>query len=116
MVLQDFASEVRLVDVHIYFGRADILVSEHGLDGSQVGASFQELRGKAVAEGVRADVLADAGLGGIFLYIYEERDAAQPFAPSQRDEHEVFFAAYAVACRRCDQGAGAADFREDFCG
>ena len=74
------------------FSGGNAFMPQHGLDGSQVGASLQELRGKAVAEGVRADVLSDAGLGSIFLYIYEERDAAQPFAPSQRDEHEVFFA------------------------
>ena len=49
-MLQNLLPQVALVDVHIDFGCADVFVAEHGLDGSQVGPSLQELRGKTVAE------------------------------------------------------------------
>ena len=71
-MLEDFLSEVALVDVHVDFCSADVLVSEHGLDGSQISPSLQELRGETVAEGVWADVFPDARLLGILFNIYEE--------------------------------------------
>lgn len=71
-MLEDFLSEVALVDVHVYLCSADVLVSEHGLDGSQISPSLQELRGETVAEGVWADVFPDARLLGILFNIYEE--------------------------------------------
>ena len=91
-MLQNLLSEVALVDVHIDFGCADIFVSEHGLDGSQVGPSLQELRGKTVAEGVWADVLLDSRLLGILFNIYEERYPAEVFASPKRDEDVVVLA------------------------
>ena len=56
-MLEDFLPEMGLVDVHVYLCSADVLMSEHGLYGPEVGSSLQELRGKAVAEDVRADAV-----------------------------------------------------------
>ena len=81
-----------LVDVHVDLRRADVFVSEHRLDGPQIGTALQELRGEAVAEGVRTDALLDTRLLGIRLDIDEERDAAEVLAASQGDEHVVFLA------------------------
>ena len=80
VVLQDFLPQVALVDVHVNLGCADVFVSEHRLDGSKICSSFQELRGKAVAEGVGADVLLDARLLGIRLDIDEEGYSAEVLA------------------------------------
>ena len=40
------------VDVRIDFGGGYILMPQHGLDGSQVGPSFEQRCGKAVAQSV----------------------------------------------------------------
>ena len=48
----------------VNFGGCDAGVSEHFLDCSQVGAVFQKVRGEAVAQHVRSDVLFDARLFG----------------------------------------------------
>ena len=54
------------------FCRADAGVAEHLLYCEQVGAAFQEMRGEAVPEGVRADGLGDAvALGEVF---HDEED------------------------------------------
>ena len=69
-------------------------MSEHGLDGPQIGPSLQELRGKTVAEGVGADVLLDSRFLGILFNIYEERYPAEVFPSSKRDEDVVVLARF----------------------
>ena len=64
MVLEDFLPEMPFVKVHIYLRSADVLVSKHRLYGAQVGTALKQVRGKAMPEGVRADVLPDACLAG----------------------------------------------------
>ena len=93
-MLQDFLSEVALVDVHIDFGCADVFVPEHGLDGSQICPSFQKLRGKTVAESVRADVFPYSRFLGILFNIDEEGYPAEVFASTKRDEDIVVFARF----------------------
>lgn len=68
MVLQDFLAQMAAVQMHVDFGGADVFVAEHGLDGAEVGSALEQMGGKAVAEGVGADVLGDAGAAGVFLY------------------------------------------------
>ena len=58
-------SEVWVGDVGVDLGGGDVAVAEQGLDGAQVGAIHQEVGGKGVAQGVRADMLGDAGQQGI---------------------------------------------------
>ena len=91
-MLEDFLSEVALVDVHVNLGSADVFVSEHRLDGSQICPSFQELRGKTVPEGVRADAFPDSRFLGILFDIDEEGYSAEVFASSKRDENVIFLA------------------------
>ena len=59
--------EMRVGDVGVDLGRADIVVAEEGLDGAEVGAVHEEVGGKGVAEGVGGDVLCDAGEAGVFF-------------------------------------------------
>ena len=48
-------------------GGADVGVAEEGLDGADVGTVHEEVGGEGVAEGVRRDVLGDAGLPRVFF-------------------------------------------------
>ena len=60
VVGEDFVAQAGAVDVDVDLGRGDALVAQHLLDGTQVGAALKQMGGKAVAQGVRADDLADA--------------------------------------------------------
>jgi hypothetical protein len=48
-------------DVRVDHRGAHVLVAEQGLDGADVGAGFEQVGGEAVAEGVAARALVDAG-------------------------------------------------------
>ena len=60
VVLQNFLAQVAAVQMHIDFCGANVFVAEHGLYGAEVGAPLQQMGGKAVAEGVGADVFGNA--------------------------------------------------------
>jgi hypothetical protein len=52
-------------DVGVEGGGLEVAVSEEDLNGADVGASFEEVGGEAMAEGMGGDVLVEAGgLGG----------------------------------------------------
>ena len=52
VVAHNLLAQAVPVYVHIYLRGADILVAKHLLNGTQVGASLQEMGGKTVAESV----------------------------------------------------------------
>ncbi len=83
VVLQNFLTEMALVDVHIDFCGADVLVPEHCLYCPEVGSALQKLCGEAMAEGVGADVLADARFLGIILDIDKQGYAAEVLAATK---------------------------------
>ena len=91
VVLQNFLSQVAAVQMHIDLCGANVFVAEHGLYGAEVGAPLQQMGGKAVAEGVGADVFGDAGPLCVFLYEDKEADAAQMAASGGGDEDVVLF-------------------------
>ena len=91
-MFEDFLTKVGAVDMHIYLGSGDLLVTQHGLDGAQVGTALEEVGGKAVAEGMRTDILLDSRLLSIILYIYKEGDAAELGAALGADEDIVLVA------------------------
>ena len=76
VVLQNFLSQVAAVQMHVDFCGAYVFVAEHGLYATEVGASLQQMGGKAVAEGVGTDVFGDAGPLCVFLDEDKEADAA----------------------------------------
>ena len=62
------------VDVGIYFGCGDFLVSQHFLDSEQVGAAFQQMGGEGMAERMRAHVFFDTGHFRLLLDNMENHD------------------------------------------
>ena len=75
MVLYDFTSQHVPVDVCINFRSGDGLVSQHTLDGPQIGSAFQQVGGEGVAEGVRTDSFGDSGGFSQFFDDVEDHDA-----------------------------------------
>ena len=61
MVLHDFVAQAGAVDVDVDLGGGDALMAKHLLDGTQVGTALKQVSSKAMAQGVRADDLADSG-------------------------------------------------------
>ena len=86
VVLQNFLAQVTAVQMHVDLCGTNVFVAEHGLYGTEVGAPLQQMGGKAVAEGVGADVFGDAGPLCVFLYEDKEADAAQMAASGGGDE------------------------------
>ena len=82
MVLNDLTSQHIPVDMGVDFSGRNRLVSQHTLDGAEVGTSFQQVGGEGMAEGVRTDVFGDAGLLRQFLDEMEYHDARDIFAPA----------------------------------
>lgn len=59
--------EVLVGNVGVNLGSGDVGVSEHGLDGADVGAVHEEVGGEAMAQGMWGNVFGDAGHFGVFL-------------------------------------------------
>ena len=57
-------AQVFPIHVGIDLGGAEVGVSQHLLHGTEVGAAFEEMSGKAVPEGVGRDPAGDAGFVG----------------------------------------------------
>ena len=90
-MLQNFLPQTATVEVRVDFRGTDTLMSQHALDGPQVGSSFQQVGGKWVAEGVWADDLFQPDLCGQFLDDVEHHDAGDVLSESA-DKHEVLVA------------------------
>ena len=53
MMLQNFLSKGSCIDVGIDFCCTDAFVSQHGLDGTQIGSAFEQRGGNGMSQGVR---------------------------------------------------------------
>ena len=82
MMFYDFTALSVPVNMCVNFCCSDRFVTQHTLYGAQVGASFKQVGGKGMAEGVRTDVFGDAGLLRQFLDEMEYHDARDIFAPA----------------------------------
>lgn len=70
VVGEDVVAECRAVEVDVDLGCGYAFVAEHLLYGAQVGASFEQMGGEGVTQGVGRDGLAYAGGGGeVFDYL-----------------------------------------------
>ena len=67
-------------------------MAEHFLNGAQVGAAFEQLRGKRVAERVRADGLFQADFGGKVFDDGENHYARHFFATAVQEQNVLVFA------------------------
>ena len=85
MVFNDLTPQHIPVDMGINFGSSDGLVSQHTLYGTQVCASFQQVGGEGMTEGVRADVFGDTGFLRQLLYQVKNHDARDTVPPAGKD-------------------------------
>ena len=63
---------MRLRQMKVAHGRADMAVTEQTLDGVNIDARFQQMRGKSVAQAVNTTAAFDAGrfAGGLVTALY----------------------------------------------
>ena len=71
----DFCAQHRAVDMGIDLGSGDGFMSQHGLNGTQVGSSLQQVGGKRMTERVRTNGLLDACPFGQLFDEMEHHDA-----------------------------------------
>ena len=90
MVLQYLLPERGHVYVGVYLRSADALMSQHGLDGTQVCTALQQGCGKRVTQGVGRDGLGDAGLYSLLLDHDEHHHPCQVRSPAVQEDI-VFF-------------------------
>ena len=81
MMLDNFTSESVPVDMCIDFSGGDGFMSQHALDGPQIGAAFQQMGGEGVAERMGTDILGDAGFFCQLFYHVKHHDAGDIIAP-----------------------------------
>ena len=82
MVLNDLTSQHIPVDMGVDFSGRNRLVSQHTLDGAEVGTSFQQVGGEGMAEGVRTDIFGDAGFLCQLFNQVKNHDAGNAISPS----------------------------------
>ena len=85
MILHHGVAQEFVGDVGVDFRCAHAGVTEHLLDGQEVGAAFQEMCGEAVAEGVRTDGLGDAVLFGEVFHDEEDHLAGEACATAVQE-------------------------------
>src|SRR5208283_2215381 len=86
MVLVDSLPQARPQHVRVDLGGGDVGVSQHGLHAAQVGAAFQQVGGKAVPDGVRRQMLKNAGLAAMTAQQFPERLASHRSAAGSDEE------------------------------
>ena len=55
----DFTTQAASVYMGINLGRTDTFMSQHALNGTEIGTSLQQVGGERMAEGMGADVLGE---------------------------------------------------------
>lgn len=80
MMFYDFTAQSVPVNMCVNFCCSDRFVTQHTLYGAQVGASFKQVGGKGMAEGVRRDGAPYARQQGVFLDHLPDVLAAQALA------------------------------------
>ena len=68
MMLENLLTQSRHVDMGVDNRCGYALMTEHSLNGTQVGTTLKQRSGKGVAEGVRRDGLCYARILGILLH------------------------------------------------
>lgn len=86
MECQNLLAKHLSVHLCVDFGGGNLFVSEHHLDGAEVGSSLEQMGGKSVAEGVGADLLLNASLLCISTHDVEDHHAAQLTAEAVQED------------------------------
>src|SRR3712207_7463084 len=97
-MVEDFFTQGCGVDVGVYLGGGDVLMTQHGLNGPQVGTALEERRGETVAQGVGRNGLGDTRLYGLTLDHDEYHGAGEVVARSEEHTSELQSRQYLV-CR-----------------
>src|SRR5215471_9327291 len=79
-------TQPRLQNVRINLRRRQIRVPEHHLDGAQIGAALEQVRGEGVPQDVRTESARDACLHAVRLEDLPEADPRQAAAALRVDE------------------------------
>ena len=66
--------QIFFIDLSINLGGGDAGMSQKLLNRSQIGAPFDHMGGKTVAESMRADFFGDSGFQGVFLDHFPDPD------------------------------------------
>src|SRR5580700_8746939 len=74
------------VEVGIDLGGGDAFVAEHFLNGTKIGAAFDEVGGEGMAKGMRGDVLGNPGLFYEVFKQQKDHDAAKAAAAAVEEE------------------------------
>src|SRR2546423_14152333 len=93
MVLLVHPLQASARDVRVDLRRGDVGVAEHHLHGAQIGAMFEQMRGKRMPQHVRRDVRGDAGVAGMLDDFHPER-LPRHWAPKS-GKKEVWICAFA---------------------
>lgn len=72
----------------VYLCGGYFFMTQHTLDGTQVGATLKKVCGERVAEGMRTDRFADSGFGCQILHYIKYHDSRQRPAASEAQEKE----------------------------
>ena len=80
-----------MADVGVPVGGGDIGMAQEFLDDAEVGAVFEEMGGKRVAEGVGRDRLGEADFGGVVFDSLPNADAAHAGAALGDEDGSVAF-------------------------
>jgi hypothetical protein len=73
----DFPAQKLPVYMRVNFRSRDALVPEHHLYGAQIGAPLEQMRGKGMAHGMRAYILADPRNLRLLLYDMKDHHTSQ---------------------------------------
>jgi len=83
--------ESRPVDVRVNLRRGNIGVAEHGLDRAQIGASFEQVGGKGMAQRMRLHFFVDARQQGVTTNELPETLAGHRFSRTIRENKRARF-------------------------
>ena len=79
------------VDVGVYLGCSDALVTQHSLDGTERGSTLEKGSSKGMTQGVGGDGLLDASHCSLLFYHYENHGASEVCTPAV-EKHIILFA------------------------
>jgi len=101
-MFNNFLSEKMAVDVRINFCRGDLLMSQHLLNHTNIGASLQKVGGKRMTKHMGTNFLLQSHRFGILFNIVENCDARNGFT-SRTNKNNIFasfFYVYLIAVRK----------------
>ena len=89
MMLQDFLTQMRGIDVGVDLSGGDRLMPQHGLDGTEIGTTFEQRGGKRMTESVWRNCLLNACFCYKFLNHQEHHHPSERFLTAITDKHII---------------------------